>query len=165
MLLYGALALVALAAVLLVLRLAVRAFMAYRDKTHSKARTWWIVAIGVLIGVLVWRGYVTAALSSLPALLAFFVRWLPLWEMARSFFLFRRGAGARGQQRTGAQSRMMSRDEALDVLGLRGVTPLTDVAINKAYKDLIRRVHPDSGGSSGLAARLNEARDVLLQQS
>jgi curved DNA-binding protein CbpA len=34
--------------------------------------------------------------------------------------------------------------------------------IQAAYRRLIQRVHPDHGGSSYLAARLNQARDVLL---
>ncbi|MBS0333047.1 MAG: DnaJ domain-containing protein [Proteobacteria bacterium] len=34
--------------------------------------------------------------------------------------------------------------------------------IQAAYKRLMRAVHPDQGGTSGLAAQLNQARDVLL---
>ena len=174
MLIYGALALVGLAVVLMLVRFGVRAIIAYRDKqrtaqkTRNPVRTWLIVGLSVLIGVLLWRGQLIAALSSLPALLIFFIRWLPLWQMARSFFLFKRGgagAGYKGAQgRAGAGSRAMSFDEALDMLGLRGVEPLNAAVINKAYKDLMQRVHPDHGGSSGLAARLNEARALLLQR-
>ena len=177
MLIYGALALVGLAVVLMLVRFGVRAIIAYRDKrrTAQKARnpvrpvrTWLIIGLSVLIGVLLWRGQLIAALSSLPALLVFFIRWLPLWQMARSFFLFKRGGAGAGytgaQGRAGAGSRAMSFDEALDMLGLRGVEPLNAAVINKAYKDLMQRVHPDHGGSSGLAARLNEARALLLQR-
>ncbi len=35
--------------------------------------------------------------------------------------------------------------------------------IKAAYGRLIRRVHPDQGGAAGLAAHLNQARDVLLK--
>ena len=36
--------------------------------------------------------------------------------------------------------------------------------IQAAYRRLIQRVHPDQGGSSDLAARINQARDVLLRR-
>ena len=36
--------------------------------------------------------------------------------------------------------------------------------IQAAYARLIRAVHPDAGGTSGLAARLNAARDTLLKK-
>lgn len=33
-----------------------------------------------------------------------------------------------------------------------------------AHRRLIRRVHPDAGGSSDLAHRVNAARDILLSE-
>jgi curved DNA-binding protein CbpA len=54
----------------------------------------------------------------------------------------------------------MTRDEAARLLG---VAPDADAAaIGDAHKRLIARVHPDAGGSAELAARVNQARDVLL---
>jgi len=35
--------------------------------------------------------------------------------------------------------------------------------VNAAYKKLISKVHPDAGGNAFLAARVNEARDILLK--
>lgn len=55
----------------------------------------------------------------------------------------------------------MSREEALEILGLDETAD--EQAIHKAYKEMIRRVHPDQGGSSYLAAKINQARDVLLK--
>jgi hypothetical protein len=55
---------------------------------------------------------------------------------------------------------MMSRAVALNVLGLEaGATP---DEINAAHKRLIMQNHPDRGGTTYLAAQINEARDVLL---
>ena len=34
--------------------------------------------------------------------------------------------------------------------------------IIKAHKELIIKVHPDKGGSSYLSARINEARDIIM---
>jgi hypothetical protein len=54
----------------------------------------------------------------------------------------------------------MSREEALAVLGLAKGASIEE--IRGAHHRLIQRVHPDVGGSSDLAARINRAKDVLL---
>jgi curved DNA-binding protein CbpA len=54
----------------------------------------------------------------------------------------------------------MSEAEALDVLGLE--QGASEAAIRKAYRDLMKKHHPDQGGSAWYAARINEARNVLL---
>jgi DnaJ-domain-containing protein 1 len=54
----------------------------------------------------------------------------------------------------------MSKDEALAVLGLKpGAT--TD-EIKSAHKRLLKDFHPDKGGSDYLAAKINAAKDLLL---
>ena len=53
----------------------------------------------------------------------------------------------------------MTETEALAVLGLAPGAGREEV--RAAYRRLIRRVHPDHGGSSPLAALLNRAREVL----
>jgi curved DNA-binding protein CbpA len=55
----------------------------------------------------------------------------------------------------------MNRDEALAVLGLKnGATADT---IRAAHRRLMKELHPDRGGSDYLAAKVNQAKDVLLQ--
>jgi curved DNA-binding protein CbpA len=54
----------------------------------------------------------------------------------------------------------VDRAEAYQILGLQPGASRED--IQSAYRRLIQRVHPDHGGSSYLATRLNQARDVLL---
>jgi curved DNA-binding protein CbpA len=56
----------------------------------------------------------------------------------------------------------MTRDEALALLGLQAGA--SDDDIRAAHRRLIQRVHPDVGGSSELASRINRAKDVLLGQ-
>jgi hypothetical protein len=57
-------------------------------------------------------------------------------------------------------SSQMSRSEALEVLGLSATA--SDSEIAQEYRRLIKQLHPDRGGSKYLAARVNEARRVLL---
>jgi hypothetical protein len=63
-------------------------------------------------------------------------------------------------EETSPLSRQMSRDEAYKLLGLEAGCDEED--IRKAYHRLIKRVHPDSGGSAALTAQVTEARDLLL---
>ncbi len=55
----------------------------------------------------------------------------------------------------------MSKKEAYDILGLQ--PGAGEDAVRQAHRALIKRLHPDAGGTSALAARVNEAKDVLLK--
>ena len=52
--------------------------------------------------------------------------------------------------------------EAREILGVAATASREE--IQAAYARLIRAVHPDAGGSAGLAARINAARDRLLKK-
>jgi hypothetical protein len=66
------------------------------------------------------------------------------------------GEGLRAPPGTGA----MTKQEAYKILGLEAGATAAD--IRKAHRRLMQRLHPDLGGTSFLAARINEAKDVLL---
>ena len=57
-------------------------------------------------------------------------------------------------------TRQMSLSEARAVLGVG--EDATPAQIKAAYTRLMRMAHPDKGGTAGLAAQLNAARDRLL---
>lgn len=77
----------------------------------------------------------------------------PVWREGTNM-----GGGDR--QRGAARTGRMTKEEAYQILGLETGAPAAD--IRKAHRHLMQRLHPDMGGSSFLAARINEARDVLL---
>lgn len=62
----------------------------------------------------------------------------------------------------GRAAAKMDRTEALGVLGLRD--PVSNEDVRAAWVRLMRVAHPDSGGSDWLAARVNQAKDVLLDR-
>ena len=56
----------------------------------------------------------------------------------------------------------MSEDEAHEVLGLPKRASREE--ITRAHRMLMKKFHPDHGGSTDFAARVNEAKDVLMRR-
>jgi hypothetical protein len=64
--------------------------------------------------------------------------------------------------RGAAQPGAMTEEEAYQILGLERGAPLEEV--RRAHRTLMKRLHPDQGGSDYLAARVNAAKDFLLNR-
>ncbi len=83
------------------------------------------------------------------------------WGLWRFWQRLKPATGASGGAHASAAKGPMTREEALAVLGLKpGVGRAEIIA---AHRALMKNAHPDRGGSDWIAARLNEARDILLR--
>ena len=97
----------------------------------------------------------TADNQSVPVLEAYLDRQFgPEWRT------YTETGGNGSTNRQPDPDRSMTKDEAYRILGL---APGADKeSIKQAHRRLMIKLHPDHGGSDYLAAKLNEAKDLLL---
>ncbi len=86
---------------------------------------------------------------------AYLHRRFPGWRPARQ------PDGDAGERRARHSSRM-SEDEAYEVLGLRRGAARDEIV--RSHRTVMKKWHPDQGGTADLAARANEAKEVLLRR-
>jgi hypothetical protein len=88
--------------------------------------------------------------------------WVGLPLVGIGLILALLGRAGRGGFRSAgpAPGEPMSPDEARSILGVGQGASAQE--IRTAYMRLMKRNHPDQGGTSGLASKLNAARDRLL---
>ena len=70
------------------------------------------------------------------------------------------GPFGREQQRPEQGEHGLTREEALQVLGLEEGASREDIVA--AHRKLMQKLHPDRGGNDYLAAKINQAKDFLL---
>jgi DnaJ-domain-containing protein 1 len=129
-----------------------------------KALFTWVAALGglALALMLILTGRTSVALGAL-ALFGplIYQEWRSMRGGSKPGRPSGSGGSAPGGRSGGSADRRgaMTRTEALEILGLR--PGATQAEIKEAHHRLMRAAHPDAGGSDWLAARINQARDVL----
>ena len=94
--------------------------------------------------------------ESRSLLMAYLDRREPLWrENAQA-------DATAGSSRRGWSTGKMTEEEAYQILGVQPGASARDIGL--AHRSLMKKLHPDQGGSTYLAARVNEAKDVLLRR-
>ncbi len=92
--------------------------------------------------------------ESVPLLESYLDRRFPAWRQDAQ------GNAAGGQSRAAASGKMTD-EEAYQILGLQPGAGRDE--IGRAHRALMKKLHPDQGGSTYLAARVNEAKETLLR--
>ena len=127
--------------------IAVWALVRLGRQTERRGRGHWRITATLFSAVMIAGAALAAARGA----------WLPAAALA--------GAGlwmtlSSRRRRSEPRREAMSDAEARRLLGI--AADATPTQINDAWKRLMARAHPDTGGSEGLAAQLNAARDRLL---
>ena len=125
--------------------------------------------LGILLVVLGVRGLLHPLFAALGAALPFLLRalfWLPRALQLAGLYRFFKSMGARpgagGGPGAGTRgSAAMTEAEALHILGLGRDAQEADIIA--AHRKKMQKAHPDRGGSTAEASRLNAARDLLLR--
>ncbi len=141
-------------------------------KLPAKQRKWLLIQIGIAVlvislllilvtGRIHWLGVVVGTL--VPILKTFLVK--PPADPAPSVDLDNETQPNSEAQEKKPQSPAMDTKEALGVLGLEGDVnsgEITAQLVTDTHRKLIQKFHPDRGGNDYLAAKINQAKDVLL---
>jgi hypothetical protein len=159
---------VGIVAVLMALYLLLRYFRGLDAPGQKKFWFWFLFSIlfaGIVMLTVTGRLHVIAAVVA--ALLPFAKKLLPvlryipvlrrLYKERKADKVGNEGASANSSPKSSG----LSRDEAYQVLGLAAGATKEDIV--DAHRKLIQKLHPDRGGNDYLAARINEAKDLLLE--
>ena len=90
--------------------------------------------------------------SMIPLVFVLFFKWMPVLSFLKSVFF--------SSKTESGNFKKMDRAEALEILGLD--RKATKEQIVERYNKLIKKNHPDLGGSEWITKRINKARDILL---
>ncbi len=111
-----------------------------------------IILIILLLLILYFMRFFPAVISAIPAIFLILYRWSGFINFLANVFFNHKSANKRNH--------ILTRKDALEILGLQeGATKEEIIA---SYQKMMKKNHPDLGGSDWITKKLNEARDILL---
>lgn len=132
------------------------------DKLNKIFRYGFALILGLLAFLILVRGNI--AVSGILGLLSFMSAQGSLWKILIPGAEKGRDNGFDQRKKSfkdaGFNRTSMTRDEALDILGLSGTPDPSE--IKESHHKMMLKLHPDQGGSDYFASKLNQARDILL---
>tara|TARA_Y100001978_G_scaffold200975_1_gene218342 strand:+ start:366 stop:842 length:477 start_codon:yes stop_codon:yes gene_type:complete len=113
-----------------------------------------IIFLSILIGIILLIGGLYLYSPLFFSIAAWFLRKKIIFDVLLNIF--------RKKQKSNQNdyNQKMSLNESYKLLGID--ENASKEVIIKSHKELIRKLHPDKGGSSYLSAKVNEARDIIL---
>ena len=125
-----------------------------KNKFNKKIQ-FFIVIISSIIGLTLLIAGLYKYSTLFLSVAAWFLRKKFIFDIILNFFRKKNLNDSKKFQET------LSLSESYDLWGVDEKTSTEDII--KSHKELIRKLHPDKGGSSYLSAKINQARDNILE--
>ena len=125
-----------------------------KNKFNKKIQ-FFIVIISSIIGLTLLIAGLYKYSTLFLSVAAWFLRKKFIFDIIMSFFR-KKNLNAHKKY-----NEVLSLSESYELLGVDEDTSIEDII--KSHKELIRKLHPDKGGSSYLSAKVNQARDIILK--
>lgn len=138
--------------------------------TAKQRKTLWRLGTGMFLGllaILVVTGRMHWIGAAIGAMLPFLRIGFSLLLQALPFWLKRNTEQPQQQAPVTPSSNTMNSREALEILGFSAELDkdtVTEAMVLDAHRRLIQKLHPDRGGNDYLAAKINQARDLLINK-
>ena len=126
-------------------------FVHLPGKTFKKVSKFFIFFFFIILIFYLMR-FFPAIISTIPAIFLILYRWGNILKFIATIF-FKKNLKK-------PNNISMSKKEAYQILGLN--EGATKKEILESYQKLMKKNHPDLGGSDWITKKLNEARDILL---
>lgn len=119
---------------------------------------WWFGRLSVREISKTYR--IISGLISAGSLVAMVFTKIPLWVLPTVFFAIPVLSAVGFFKRKNTNTQTMALQQAYEILGLSPTASQDDVMT--AHRNLVKKVHPDTGGNDFLVRQINDARDTVL---